>query len=157
MIPFLRTMDPFALEGPRGSPSPFLLIEDSHLFDQSPGQPMKVIRNTWKNGDYTRSQRSRLEVYTGGDPLVIYTGDVGKIGIEAWASLSQACIFDSEQHPEQLPYIYWNILRDLSISKMLHISNQAFYLRKYAQRVADLWEKEYRRRPAIHAKTAVSL
>jgi len=39
----------------------------------------------------------------------------------------------------------------------VHTSLQAFYLRRYARRVASLWEEEYARRPAVHALTKVSL
>src|SRR6185436_9647941 len=59
--------------------------------------------------------------------------------------------------PAQAPYIVWNSLRDLSISKATHVSNQAFFLRRYARRVAQIWEQEYGRRPVITAWTAVSL
>jgi hypothetical protein len=157
MIPFLRPMDPFALEGERPA-VPFLLIEDPLLFEKPPGQQLlKVARASWKNGDHTRGKRITADVYLGGDPLVIYTGNIGKTGIQPWSMLPQACIFDSEEHPEQLPHIYWNSLQDLSISKMVHISNQAFYLRRYARRVAELWEKEYGRRPTVNALTALSL
>lgn len=51
----------------------------------------------------------------------------------------------------------WTSPKDLTVSKGLHISIQAFYLRRYAQRVVALWEKEYGRRPVVTAYTAVSL
>ena len=151
MTPLLRLIDPFALEGERSRRVPFLLIEDSQLLNQANKQ---LDRNVWKNGLYTRDQRHSLDVYVGGEPLLIYTGN---IGAEARDMLPQACIFDIEDHPERPPYIWWNSLKDLTFSKFLHASNQAFYLRRYAQRVASLWEAEYARRPAVHAITKMSL
>ncbi len=158
MTPFLRPMDPFTLEGERHSAAPFLLIEDPMLFEKSPGQQaFKVARALFKHGEHTRGKRNGSDVDLGGEPLVIYTGNVGKTGIQPWSLLPQACIFESGEIPDQLPHIYWNSLKDLPISKMVHISNQAFYLRRYARRVADLWETEYGRRPVVNALTAVSL
>ena len=53
--------------------------------------------------------------------------------------------------------VCWNSAKDLSRSKLIHVSNQAFFLRRYARRVAWLWEKEYGRRPAVTAWTSLSL
>jgi hypothetical protein len=153
MMADLQGLDPFALEGEIHRPSPFLLIEDAPLFAGSGASPRQVNRAAWKNGRDT-GQRSPMDVYTGGEPLVVYMGDIGG---DARHALPQACILDSQDHPERPPYIWWNSLRDLSPSKFMHISNQAFYLRRYARRIASLWEKDYARRPAVHAKTAVSL
>jgi hypothetical protein len=63
--------------------------------------------------------------------------------------LPMAWLSDSQDDPNQPVRIVWNVVNDLSASKLTHISNQAFYLRRYAQRVAALWEKEYGRRPAV--------
>jgi len=52
--------------------------------------------------------------------------------------------------------VYWNIEKDLTVSKGIHISNQAFYLRRYDRRLASLWQQEYGRRPKVRAITAVS-
>lgn len=154
MAPLLRPMEPFALEGERNRSVPFLLIQDENLFDESGKQSRRIDRTVWKHGEYTRDQRRSSEVYSGGEPLVVCIGD---IGVEGRDMLPQACIFDSQDHPERVPYIWWNSLKDLTFSKSLHISLQAFYLRRYARRVAELWQKEYGRRPAVYASTAVSL
>ena len=154
LIPFLRPMDPFALEGERRRPVPFLVIEDAQLIDASRKPLWQIDRRVWKNAQYTRDQRGILDVHVGDEPLVICTGG---IGAEAKYTLPQACLFDSQDHPERPPYIWWNSLKDLTSSKFTHISNQAFYLRRYARRVAWLWEKEYGRRPMVTAWTAVSL
>ena len=85
--------------------------------------------------------------------MIVYTAE---IGMEAKDALPQVCIFDSQDRPD-LAYIYWNGLKDLTVSKLMYVSSHAFYLRRYARRVADLWEKEYARRPGVFAKTEVSL
>ena len=138
MISPLRLMDPFALEGGRHQPVPFLLIEDPRLFDQSRKQIWQLDRPVWKHGQSTRNQRSILDGSGADEPLIIYTGE---IGLEARDMLPQFCIFDSQDHPERLAYIYWNSLKDLTISKLIRVSSHAFYLRRYAQRIANLWEK----------------
>jgi hypothetical protein len=71
--------------------------------------------------------------------------------------LPQACVFDSYSQPARPAYIYWNCARDLTVSKLLYISIQPFYLRRYAQRVANIWQAEYGRRPAVRAVTSMSL
>jgi len=150
MTSFLRAMTPFALEGE--PPRHFLLIDDRQLFDQSRLRANRLDRNVWKNCQYTAQQGGPLKIYAGGEPLVIYKTD---LGAEARDMLLQACIFDSQDHPERPPYIWWNSPKDLTASKFIHVSNQAFYLRRYATRVATLWEKEYGRRPIVNALTSV--
>ncbi len=155
MMPYLRALDPFAPEAPTHPPRPFLAVEDPLLFQGSGGQPRRINLAVWKTGGHPGGPRASLDVYVGGEPLVIYMGDIGPT--EAKSVLPQVCILDSEDHPERPPYIWWNSLRDLSASKLMHVSNQAFYLRRYARRVAGLWEADYGRRPAVRAQTAVSL
>ena len=151
----LRLIAPFALERESHHPVPFLLIEDPQLADdESRKDSGRVDRHAWKAGPHTREGTGPGEVHAGGDPLVIYTSN---LRADAREMLPQACIFDSQDKPEQPAYIRWNCLKDLTVSKFNHISNQAFYLRRYARRVASLWEQEYGRRPAVHASTAVSL
>ena len=154
MNPLLRLMYPFALGGEVSRPVPFLLIEDPQLMDESHKDSGRVDRGAWKSGPYTRDPGGPWEVYAGGEPLVIHTS---RLGADAREMLPQACIFDSGDSPDLPAYIFWNCLKDMTVSKFNHISNQAFYLRRYAQRVARLWEKDYGRRPTVHASTAVSL
>lgn len=154
MIPFLRPVDPFGLEGERRSRANFLLIEDPELFDRSRERPWRVNRNAWNNGPYTRDQSRPSYISLGGEPLVIY---MGFIGLDERDMLPQAYLLDSQDHPEEVAAIRWNSLKDLTYSKFLHTSVQAFYLRRYARRVASLWEKEYGRRPTVHGLTKVSL
>jgi hypothetical protein len=151
---YLRALAPFALEGESQRSSPFLLLEDPPLFEGSGAKENRVNPGAWRNGGHAGGQRGPGDVSVGGEPLVMYMGDIGG---EAKYLLPQACILDSQDHPERSPYIWWNSLRDLSSSKLMHVSNQAFYLRRYARRVASLWERDYARRPAVRARTAVSL
>ena len=64
---------------------------------------------------------------------------------------------DGLARPDQPPVIFWNSLRDLPVSKLLHVSIQPFYLRRYARRIADQWEKEFGRRPKVTALTRMSV
>ena len=128
MTPFFRSLAPFALVGEPLKAAPFLVIEDPLLL--SSGR------------------------HSGAEPLIIYTTDLGQ---EVKELLPQACISDSLDHPEQPPAIWWNSPRDLTASKLMHISTQPFYLRRYARRVAEIWQKEYGHRPAVRAVTSMSL
>jgi len=38
----------------------------------------------------------------------------------------------------------------------MHVSTQPFYLRRYARRVAEIWQRDYGRRPIVHAVTSMS-
>jgi hypothetical protein len=87
-------------------------------------------------------------------PLVIYTTGLGS---ESGKLLPQICLFDSLDRPGLPPDIWWNSPKDLTLSKLMHVSTQPFYLRRYARRVAELWQREYGRRPAVHATTLMSL
>jgi hypothetical protein len=145
--------DPFLLQD-QPQPGAFLVIEDPQLLAERPDGLSQLNRQAWKHSPYTRGQRASSDAHVGAEPLVIHIGNVGPAIRNV---LPQACVFDSQDQPEQPAYIWWNSLKDLSVSKFLHTSYQAFYLRRYARRVADLWLKEYGRRPAVHATTAVSL
>jgi uncharacterized membrane protein YphA (DoxX/SURF4 family) len=153
MLPYLRTLPPFALEGETSSGS-FLLIEDPALFEDAGERSRRIKPAVWRNGSYSGGPRSPRDGYAGGEPLVIHMSDIGG---EARDALPLASILDSQDYPDRPPYILWNSLKDLPSSKLMHISNQAFYLRRYARRIASLWEADYGRRPAVRARTAVSL
>lgn len=126
--PLFRSLPPFALAGEPVLPAPFLVIEDPVFLD------------------YHRRSTD--------EPLVIYTTELGPEGKDL---LPQACIFDSQDEPDRSPYVWWNTARDLTASKLIHISTQPFYLRRYARRVAELWQQEYGRRPVVNAVTSMSL
>ena len=82
---------------------------------------------------------------------------MGELGRQSRELLPDACLMGFWEYPSRAPVIWWNSSKDLTPSKYNHVSNQAFYLRRYARRVASLWEKQYGRRPVINARTAVSL
>jgi hypothetical protein len=149
MLPHLRRLSPFVLEGE--SVFPGFVIEDLLFFETSPGQTPRLNRALWKSAPSTKSKRDGL-VYLGGIPLVIYVAEMG----QSEDSLPLAYIYDEQNQPDEPPVIEWNSVKDLTFSKLTHISNQAFYLRRYARRVAALWQQEYGRHPIIKAKTAVS-
>ena len=150
----LRLMPPFALGGEGLSAAPFFLIEDPQLMEESRDHSGRIGRRAWKNGPYTRDPRNRSEIHIGAEPLIIRTSN---LGTDAKELMPQACIVYSEDNLDLPAYISWNSLKDLTVSKFNHISNQAFFLRRYARRVASLWENEYGHRPSVHASTAVSL
>jgi hypothetical protein len=152
MTALLRTMDPFALAGQLTST--FLLIEDHALFAGStPDWP--VLNRSLTIRGPAGSGPSSSDTPFGGAPMVVYTS--GEFGSAARFLLPQAAIIEAKDQPDEPFYILWNTIKDVNGSKINHISNQAFYLRRYALRVAALWEKEYRRRPAVTAITGVSL
>lgn len=155
MLPYFQKIVPFALERQAPAAGRFLVIEDPQLFE--PGgntNGQRILVSAWKGGPHTGGSRTANDVYVGAQPLVVHMGDIAE---EAKTRLPLTCLLDSQDQPAQPPQIYWNGLRDLPASKLMHISNQAFYLRRYARRVADLWQSENGRRPAVRAQTAVSL
>ena len=127
MTAFFRSLAPFALDGEPLKAEPFVVIEDPPVL---------------------------AELHrAAGQPLIIYTGD---LGLEVKELLPQVCIFDSQENRSAPPYIWWNSPKDLTSSKLLHVSTQPFYLRRYARRVAELWQRDYGRRPIIYARTSMS-
>ncbi len=154
MVRSLRQMTPFALAG-AGAPSiPFLLIEDDSLVHEAGAAGWRVDPKAWVQGEATRAPRRSSGTQTGGDPLVVYTYD---LGLAARDLLPLAGIFDTLDHPDAPPYIQWNYLAELPDSKSMHMGAQPFLLRQYARHVAAWWQAEYDRRPAVKATTAVSL
>jgi hypothetical protein len=148
MLALLRRLNPFGLDGARSTT--FLAVQDPLLFDSQSAPVPKLNAGMWKSGPWSGT----TQVAKGqGEPLVVYMTEVGP---DAKWSLPQSFIIDSHEHSQQLPSIYWNSLKELPISKFNHISNQAFYLRRYARHVARLWQREYGRTPKITAQSMVS-
>jgi len=151
----LRRLHPFALEGEPPPSAPFLVVDDPALFEPVPaGEPARVRQAAWVSGPGTRPRGPVARVDNGAEPRLVFFGDLGPAERHL---LPQAYLLDWLHRPGQPPRIAWNSLRDLNESKLLHISNQAFYLRRYARRVAALWTASHGRRPAVHAVTAMSL
>jgi hypothetical protein len=145
----LRRTYPFALSGGVEAPLPFLIVEDSQSYSGAPN--LRVNRDAWKNGPATRDRRLPTLQNHNIDPLVIY---LGQIGSAARTMLPEAYVVQTRGGS---PHIKWNSGKDLDDAKYLHTSIQPFYLRRYARRVASIWEKEYGRRPRVQAITGVSL
>jgi len=150
----LRQTHPLALQGGANPAVPFLLIEDSFLARNPGTARMRIEPGRWKQNSYTHSPQDSMSSVTGHHSLVVYTGNAL---FNLRTELPQACLFDSQEHSEKLPVIYWNYLRELTYAQGMHMSLQPFLLREYARHVADLWEQSYKRRPVVFAQTAVSL
>jgi hypothetical protein len=140
---FLRLMEPFAFEARPAGNTAFFDIEDSLLHAE--GNPRALNTQRWRAAGATDAQPQPMQLF------------LGSLAIDERQMMPRAWLVVEASDPTKTPAIRWNSLRDLTPSKYIHTSNQAFYLRRYAQRVADLWEAEYGRRPAVHAWTAASL
>lgn len=149
LMAFLRQLHPFALSGFGQHAGSFLLIDDPQLVDAS---TRKVNRAQWKLGAATSGQPGTVGSEDG-QAMEILTEYPG---LEHWEWIPQACIIIPRENPARGPRIFWNSRRDISPSKFIHISNQPFFLRRYARRVAQWWEKEYARRPEVHALAMVA-
>ena len=156
MLPVLRRITPFGTEADSPPNALFLVIDDEALYHPAATNSTRIDRRAWVNGPCTRCPGGAGPHggKRGPDPLVIYAAD---INLETKDLLPQAVIFDSQDHPEQPAYFSWNYLKELTMSEGMHVGMQPFFLRRYAQHVADLWQKEYGRRPIVHAATQVSL
>jgi vitamin K-dependent gamma-carboxylase len=154
MLVFLGLLHPFALAGERPDPAPFLFIDDLRLFHELRHEGFSINRQTWKTAASTQNQRGRVTVHHGGEPLIIHAG---KFTVQNSETLPRAILIDPLDDSHHEPYVWWNYMQDLPVSKSMHISTQPFILRRYARRVAELWEQEHGRRPAVHAVTHVSL
>jgi vitamin K-dependent gamma-carboxylase len=142
----LVEIQPLGKAGERPN-APFLVVGDPEVCPTG-----HIHRDAWKHSQYTRGRPRLAELHVGADPIVMHVGNLGPEALREY--LPQACIFDSDA---QTPSIWWNSPKDVTTSKSLHLSYHAFYLRRYARRVADLWQKEYGRRSVVRAVTAVSL
>ena len=131
----LRRTAPFVLEGEFDAGVPFLVIEDPRIFNST--NRTEVSRTAWKSVNR--------------EPLAVHMGQVGSGAREL---LPQAYLLEGT---DRVLRIRWNSAADLSASKMMHTSIQPFYLRRYARRVANLWQKQHGRRPSVHAETEMSL
>ena len=151
----LRQTHPLGLQGGLDPPVPFLLIEDASLAHNLGTRKMRLEPHRWKPGSCTRCPRDSAELNAGGQPAIIYTAAPSLFDLRDL--LPQASLLELQDQPEQLPFISWDYLRELTYAQGMHLSLQPFLLREYARHVAGLWQNEYGRRPAVHAATAVSL
>lgn len=157
MIPFLRRTQAFAVSTYDDSPDPFLWIDDPQVLPVVHPSIPKINRAAWKTGPGTTGNLDSTRLDVGGSPLVIHVVDddshlrATAPPFHFWQASASSDI------PLPLPIIRWNLLRDAGISKAMHIGIQPFLLRRYSLRIAQIWQSEYGRTPAIRALTAVSL
>jgi vitamin K-dependent gamma-carboxylase len=158
LMGLLLHLTPFGIEGepaPASDQTPFLLIHDRRIFQHADGERLRLDLALWRQGSATESTRDGATLQLGRKAPTIYMGDSADIG--ARDMLGQANFFDLQEAPEQLPHLSWNYMRELTVSQAMHVSTQPFLLREYARHIAYVWQKNYGRRPAVHASTAVSL
>lgn len=146
----LRRLPPMMLQGQLDVGAPFLVVEDPSVATRSASGAGQVVRSAWRSGTGTAD---RFRPNPDG-VLVIYMAD---IGMEAREFLPRVYAVDSQDRPTSGTLIRWNHYRELTGSQILHCSFQPFFLRRYALHVAEQWQREHGRRPAVHAFTQVSL
>jgi len=149
----LARTEPFCLDGGPELPARFYLIADPILSAKIDDGSARIRAELWKAGDFSREPQARPVENLGHEPLVVYFSGLGALEPE----FPTAYIADFFANPARAPMIRWNSIKDLTMSKYMHVSGQAFLLRRYARRVAADWEARYGRRPTIHALTSVSL
>jgi hypothetical protein len=151
--PIVRKIYPLALHGESRRSAPFFIVEDPEVLREELDGSTRIVRSKWKHNASTRQPGVPFDSYEGAIPLLVY---MGTIGADVKHLLPQAYITDTHGNKNTPPRIQWNSLRDMTMSKFMHASGQAFYLRRYARRVASLWEAKCGRRPAVYATTGVS-
>ncbi|MDX1951441.1 MAG: HTTM domain-containing protein [Verrucomicrobiota bacterium] len=136
MLPVLRRVSPFGIEGEPVANAPFLIIEDSIVQQPTP-QQFIINRAEWRVPGESRGR------------MLLPNFDL--------ATRSRLPLFCLLQRSDQPPRIFWNHSRDLPLSKGMHISTQPFLLRRYARKVAKQWLEITGRYPVVQSETAVSL
>ena len=151
--PILREMYPLALYGETRRPAAFFIVQDSEIVVRQADGMTRINRASWKQEKSTRQPGVPFDEYVGPPPLIVYWGP---LGADIKHLLPLAYIADTHGNEGTMPSIGWNSLRDMTMSKYMHASAQAFYLRRYSRRVATIWQEATGRRPAVFATTAVS-
>lgn len=146
IMKLLSRMNPFALD--QGPARRLYLIESGGLFSANSDLP-SINRQVWKSGAESI-------------PREWSAGDVGNA---IFIVISDLWSQTPELFPEHL--LIWstngslriaaNYRKSLPISKVMHISTQPFLLRDYARHIAGQWKSQFGHRPAVTAKTGVSL
>lgn len=151
--PIVRKIIPWGLYGEEKRPGKFFLVVDPQVIEERPDGTTQIRRTEWKLTPTTRQPGLGLDNYVNGEPMIVY---MGELGAEIKNLLPLYYLADALGDRQTPLNIRWNSLQDMTLSKYMHASCQAFYLRRYARRVASLWEEQYGRRPAVHALTSVS-
>ena len=157
MMFLLRRAAPFALEGGLPLDPPLLVVDDEALFIQASTnsfEPPRLDRAAWKTGPDTLDAQVPRSASNGRDPLLILSTEAQ---LDENRHLGEVYVTEAQNQPDQPVQLRWNYKRELTLENVMHLSMQPFLLRRYARHVADVWQAEYGRRPAIHAITAVSL
>ncbi|MCA9198369.1 MAG: HTTM domain-containing protein [Planctomycetales bacterium] len=151
--PIVRRIYPFALQGEPARPAAFFIVEDSQVLSLQPNGSTRIEPTAFVHGPSTRPPGVADLDSQIPDPIVIH---FGPLGAETKDLLPLAYIADSQTDNNQAARIHWNSLQDMTMSKYMHSSAQPFYLRRYARRVAAIWEQQSGRRPKVSAVTLVS-
>jgi uncharacterized membrane protein YphA (DoxX/SURF4 family) len=157
--PLLRRLQPFALEGAAPVATPLFLIEDPLLMSlqvptKSSSRLPRVNRSAWKPGPENYGGSTSGIQHSGGEPMLVLTTETL---LESGTEMPAAFLQESQDRLGAAPQIRWNPMSELTQELRMHVSLQPFLLRRYARHVADLWEKDHGRRPAVFAMTGVSL
>lgn len=153
LLPMLKRTDPFSnLERPAAAAA-FLVVDDAAVLPLLPTKVFAVDRKVWKGSPATRPPMA-AQAHVSEDALLIYLEDVS---LADRSLLPAAYVRDDAEHLDRSPYVDWDYMRDMTVSQAMHASTQPFLLRRYARRVARLWEQENGRQPAVRALTEVSL
>jgi hypothetical protein len=153
LTPVLRRLNPLEWEG-ETAPGPFILVEDPALYqERKPGETMRVKREVWVSGPECRvATDSRID-QVGGDGMIVYCSHVA---MESPKLFPQAYIVDGSNSGKSAFKIRWNYALQLAPQMQMHVSSNPFILRRFSRSVADLWAREYQRRPSVSAETHVS-
>lgn len=143
MVPVLRRMEPFSLESKRSRGVPLWVIEDRALFRESSGPVFRLNTSVWKQPSNAASA-----------PAVILRG---ALGIQEGELLPRYYVADTMAGEAKSPVVRWNLFKDVGPSKAMHVGMQPFLLRRYAQRVAAMYEHDFSRRPQVRARANLSL
>lgn len=154
LTPYLRPLVPFTPQGERGPSLPLLLVQDPAVIQESPGNHWgQVNRASWKAAPATANEGTPARIDDGAEPLVLH---LVELDVSLLDRLPEAFLLESPAAAGQAVAIRWNLARDVTPSRLLHISAQPFFLRRYATRVAGIWQAKTGRRPAVRAVTSVS-
>ncbi|MEZ6120764.1 MAG: HTTM domain-containing protein [Pirellulaceae bacterium] len=151
--PIVRRIYPFALQGEPARPAAFFIVEDRQVLLPQSNSSTRIDPTAFVHGLNTRPPNVADLDSQIPEPIVIH---YGPLGADTKDLLPLAYIADSQTDKKQTLRIHWNSLQDMTMSKYMHSSAQPFYLRRYARRVAAIWEEKCGRRPQVSAVTIVS-
>ncbi|HEX7860425.1 MAG TPA: HTTM domain-containing protein [Verrucomicrobiae bacterium] len=146
-----RRLHPFDSEGANSADLPFLIIEDPQLLRANPAGKTEIVANLWKTGPEQQAPAEKIR-HEGGTPVSRFMLKDSTSSVEL---LPYAAIVTFSNAPNS-PVVAWNMFKDATLSKAMHISTNPFLLQRYALRVAKLWHEASGHTPKVHAHTAIS-